>query len=177
MSGGEIPLYAAAAALSLSLSLSPGLTSPRSSDGGGGGLLVVVGDFGRRRRRRKGPFWQRLSCTSATDVLIRLLVLCCRSLLSHCHNRGWADWQAGKNRRAGRGKSIVTEECSLLKMTEMQKGLNETSVHQQRQWGRRRGPRCTDSAETIRGSFKTISLFAAALAAKLINSIVRFKTI
>ena len=74
MSGGEIPLYAAAAALSLSLSLSPGLTSPRSSDGGGG-LLVVVGDFGRRRRRRKGPFWQRLSCTSATDVLLRLFVV------------------------------------------------------------------------------------------------------
>ena len=37
------------------------------------------------------------------DVLLRIFVLCCRSLLTHWYNSCWADWpaQAGSNRKAG----------------------------------------------------------------------------
>ena len=73
------------------------------------------------------------------DVSFSLLVLCCRSLLTHWHNSCWADWpaQAGSNRKAGRGKSMKLKLLLLysihatygrIQMTEMQKSLSETSM-------------------------------------------------
>ena len=76
---------------------------------------------------------------SARDVLLRLLVLCCHSLLTHWHNSCWADWpaQAGSNRKAGRGKSMKLKLLLLysihatygrIQMTEMPKSLKKTSM-------------------------------------------------
>ena len=72
------------------------------------------------------------------DILIRLLVLCCRSLLTHWHNSCWADWpdQAGSNRKAERGKSTklklllwysIHATYGRIQMTDLYKSLSETS--------------------------------------------------
>ena len=55
-----------------------------------------------------GPEKTAAQTGNCIDVFLRLLVLCCRSLLTHWHDSCWADWpaQVVSSRKAGRTKGM-----------------------------------------------------------------------
>ena len=103
---------------------------------------------------------------SPIDILPSLLVLCWHSLLTHMCKSCWADWpaQAGSNRKAGRGKSMMLKLLILYSIHATYGNLQMTEESNRIIYDSRRrfSWRCTKSLSRRRTSIARAAARAAA---------------